>query len=568
MRAKDWGPDVVGASGGILGRGEKPPVIAPRALALLQQADRLRQAGRLADSLQPLQQAALLCPAQADVQHDTALTLLMLGQIETALPYLRRALDANPRHGQAQLDYGKALEKLGRPGFAQAYREAVLLLPDSAEAHARLASALEQMGERAEALMLYRRAAALLPHGTHDHLLYSARAAFIADDMDDAEAASRALLALNGRNAAARGMLARVLSARGDFAAAAAELEQALADSPGDVALYYNFVRTRRLTEADTALMSRMRAAEAVPAPALARIQLQHALAKGLDDLGQFDAAAAALRQAGALRAAHYPMDRNALRDAVDRTLELCTSARLAQAARAGHSSEVPVLVLGLPRSGTTLTERILARHSQVAGAGELGFWDNAGPALLQAQAPAQDVAAAGARYVALLRDRDAKAARVVDKNPFNTRWALLVHLALPSARIVYCRRHAADTALSIMMAALRPQPWFGTSPDDLLFCMRQYRRLMAHARDVLPRSQFYELSYERLVSEPDTEIPALLAFCGLADEAACHSPEQDGRPVLTASVWQARQQINTGSVGRWRRYAGLLEDFVALEEN
>ncbi len=542
-------------------------MITSRALALLQQADRLRQAGRLADSLQPLQQAALLCPAQADVQHDTALTLLMLGQIETALPYLRRALDANPRHGQARLDYGKALEKLGRPGFAQAYREAVLLLPDVAEAHARLASALEQRGERAEALGLYRRAAALLPCGTRDQLLYTARAAFIADDMDDAEAASRALLALNGRNAAARGMLARVLSARGNFAAAAAELEQALTDNPGDVALYYNLVRTRRLTEADTALISRMRAAEAVPAPALARIQLQHALAKGLDDLGQFDAAAAALRQAGALRAAHYPMDRNALRDAVDRMLELCTPARLAQAARDGHLSEVPVLVLGLPRSGTTLTERILARHSQVAGAGELGFWDNAGPALLQTQAPAQDVAGAGARYVALLRDRDAKAARVVDKNPFNTRWALLVHLALPQARIVYCRRHAADTALSIMMAALRPQPWFGTSPDDLLFCMRQYRRLMAHARDVLPQSQFYELSYERLVSEPDTEIPALLAFCGLADEAPCHSPEQDGRPVLTASVWQARQEINAGSVGRWRRYAGLLEDFVALEE-
>ncbi len=542
------------------------PVIVPGVLALLQQADRLRQAGRLADSLPHLQQAARLCPAHAELQHDVALTHLMVGQIEAALPYLLRALAVNPGHGAARLNYGKALEKLGRPGFAQAYREAALLLPNSAEAQARLASTLEQMGERAEALVLYRRAASLLPRGTRDQLMYTARAAFIADDLDEAEAASRALLALDGRNATARGMLARVLSAQGDFAAAAAELEQALADKPGEVSFYYNLVGTRRLTDADAPLIERMRQAEAMPAPALARIRLQHALAKGLDDLGQHEEAAAALRQAGALRATHYPMDRETLRLSVDGMLALCTKARVAQAARDGHASELPVLVLGLPRSGTTLTERILARHSQVAGAGELGFWDNAAPALLQAKAPPQETAEAGARYVAWLRERHAHATRVVDKNPFNTRWALLVHLALPNARIIYCRRHAADTALSIMMAALRPQPWFGTSADELLFCMRQYHRLMAHARDMLPPSRFYELSYERLVTEPATEIQALLAFCGLADEAACHSPEQDGRAILTASVWQARQAINAGSVGRWRRYAAMLAEFIALE--
>jgi tetratricopeptide (TPR) repeat protein len=533
-------------------------------MSLLSQAASLRQAGRLAESVPVLRAALQLMPDNADLHHDLGLTLVHLGAFPDALACFERTVALNPAHGGGHLNRGKVLEHLSRPGIGEAYRAAVMHAPHSAEAHARLASVLEQSSKRGEAKMHYQKAAALSPPGSAKAHLYNTRVALIADDLDAAETALRALLAQEPNSSAALGMLGRVLNSRGAFAEAALHMEQALERNPRDVALYYNLVKTRRFTAADAALIARMQQAQALPAPALARMRLQHALAKALDDIGDYAGAAAALERAGALRAANYPMDRAALAALTDRMIALFTPAFLARAGHQRSASARPILVLGLPRSGTTLTETILARHSQVAGAGELGFWDSAGPALFGALRPDQDadMVSAAAQYLGRLHAASASAAFVVDKNPFNYRWALLAHLALPHARIIHCRRGMADNALSIMMAALRPQKLFGTSRDDLQFCVAEYERLMAHTRTVLPAARYYEVQYEKLVFDPEAETRAMLGFCGLPFEAACLSPEQDTRPVLTASVWQVRQPINRNSVGRWRQYEELLRPF------
>lgn len=544
--------------------GQTSPNPVQQVMALLQQTAILRQAGRLAETPPLLRAAARLMPDNADLEHDLGLTLIHLNQVSAALPHLDRAVLLDPNHGPAHLNRGKVLERIGRPGFVEAYRRAVTCAPTAAEPHARLASALEQMSRRGEALVLYKRAAALSPAGSVNALIYSARAALNAEDLPAAEQASRAALAIDPASASARGLLARVLNARGKFNEAAAELEAALRDKPSDVALYYNLVKTRRLTTADSALIDRMRAALNLEAPVLARIRLHHALAKALDDIGDYAGAAAALNNVSRLRGAHYPMDRAALRAHTDRTLALFTPDYLARPGHRRSGTEVPILVLGLPRSGTTLTERILSRHPKVSGAGELGYWDSAGAGLLAALATDTDadMTAPAAAFLARLCTASGNAAHVVDKNPFNYRWALLAHLAMPQARIIHCRRHPADNALSIMMAALRPQTLFGTALDELLFCHGEYRRMMDHVRAVLPPDRLYELQYERLVAEPEAEIRSLLAFCGLDFDAACLAPELDDRAVLTASVWQVRQPINQRSAGRWRNYSALVEAF------
>jgi tetratricopeptide (TPR) repeat protein len=525
-----------------------------------------RGAGRMAEAAALLQQAAALAPDNAAIQHDLGQTQMILGQREAALARFDRAVMLDPAMGLAHFRRGVVLELLGRAGFIEAYRRAIETTPELAQAYGCLASAQEQAGLRREALQLYHQAAERSPAGSTARLLYTARAAMIEEDLDTAEGALRAVLAQEPRFGNARGMLANLLNARGRFQEAAAELETALRDNPRDVSLYYNIVQLRRLTMADVPLIERIRAARDMTAPVPARIRVHIALAKALDDVGAYDEAMDALDQASALRAGAHRLDRAAVTALTDRMIALFTPNRLARGARGASPSDRPILVLGMPRSGTTLTEQILSSHPDVAGAGEVKYWDGLGQQLLERfEAGDDDVAQVAAAYLAKLQAAAPDARHVVDKNPFNFRWALLIHLALPQVRIIHCRRHPADTALSIMMAALWPHRLFSAARDDLLFCFQDYLRLMAHLRAVLPTNRFHELHYEELVNQPEAQTRALVAFCGLPWNDACLAPEQNARVVRTASVWQARQKVFTGSAGRWRRYGTRIQAFAAL---
>jgi tetratricopeptide (TPR) repeat protein len=545
------------------------PSADPRLISLLRQAAALRQAGNLAETLKVLRQATLVAPRNAELQHDLGATCLALGDREAALGHFDRAIGLDSRMGLAHFRRGVSLELLGRAGFAEAYERAIETTPSLAEPYACLASAREQAGRPRDALRLYRQALARSAAGSTPALIYTARIALIEQDLDAAEHALRQVLSQDPAMSSARGLLAGVLNARGAFDLAAAELETALTQKPRDVSLYYNLVQTRRFTVQDAPLIARMRSALDCQVPAPARLRLHLALARALDDVGDYAAAMPQIEQAGKLRARDHRMDRAALAALTDRTIALFTQAFLGRADHRRGTSNVPILVLGLPRSGTTLTEQILSSHPNVAGAGEVAFWDAAGPRVLDTMRPGQpaDLAAVAEDYLARLRAQAGDAAHVVDKNPFNFRWALLAHLALPNARIVHCRRRPADNALSIMMTALRPQPLFSMARDDLLFCHGEYRRLMAHVRAVLPPERYYELHYEALVTDPAAQTRALLDFCGLPFDDACLAPERNTRILRTASVWQARQPIYTRSVGRWRNYAPWLQDFALLEE-
>jgi tetratricopeptide (TPR) repeat protein len=520
-----------------------------------------RQADRhLAD----LRRAARRTPRDARIQHDLGLALMNQRQFAPALAAFDCAVKLDPAFGAAHFRRGIMLELLNRNGADAAYARAIAEKFEFAGAYSRLAALREQAGQRGEAASLYIQAA-LRSAGTVQGALDRAQAALIEGDYAIAETQLRAVLAAVPEAGGARGQLGHILAARGDFAAASAYFEQALRDAPAEVGIYYDLLQLRRVGPDDDALLDRLRAALDVPAAPRARLRLQLALAKAYDDRGAYQQAEAALRAADAIRVEQSRFDAAGMADRTARLKRLFTGDFIARADHKGNASDLPVLVVGMPRSGTTLVERILASHPSMAGAGEVHFWEAQGRAVLAADIgdAALDLRVVAAQYLALLRQAGRGAARVVDKMPFNVPWAALVHLALPKARMIHCRRNAADTCLSIMFADLHASGSFSAARDDLKVIYQDYETVIAHMRAILPPSCFLEIDYEALVAAPEAQARRLVAFCGLDWDDACLAPERGAGLVRTASLWQARQKIHGTSVGRAERYAAWLAPFI-----
>jgi hypothetical protein len=229
---------------------------------------------------------------------------------------------------------------------------------------------------------------------------------------------------------------------------------------------------------------------------------------------------------------------------------------------------ETPLLIVGMPRSGTTLVERIVSSHPRATGRGELPFWSEEGPAWLEAPLDARSGRAAEVRaaYLRVLRAGTAgHVLRATDKMPFNFFWLGLVHRLFPRARFVHCRRHPVDTCLSIYTTQFGVSWPFASSRADLALYYRLYARLMDHWRAVIPPERLLEVDYEDVVADPDASARRLVAFAGLPWDDACLAPEKNPDAVRTANKWQARQPVYRTSTERWRRYEPWLGELREL---
>jgi hypothetical protein len=331
---------------------------------------------------------------------------------------------------------------------------------------------------------------------------------------------------------------------------------------------YYDLVRCRPVLT-DDGLLARMEAALATPGLDVAqRLRVHLALGKAADDLGDYARAMHHFDLADAVRRGSASFDSVAFDVQIDRLIARCTTDLIASAPQLGSDDATPVLIIGMPRSGTTLIEQIVSSHPDVAAGGELNFWNERGAAWHQAgpaASAAPFIADAAAEYLGVLRAIGPKARRVTDKMPFNFLWAGLIHLAFPRATIIHCRRTAIDTALSIHQTHFHPGLAFPTGGAELVAYFASYRRLTDHWRSVLPPDRFIEMDYEELTRAPEPVIRRIIAGCGLSWNDACLRPERNPRAVKTPSKWQTRQPIYRNSVARWRRYQPWLGPLRAL---
>jgi len=532
-----------------------PPPVAP----LLASAAKSLKAGRPADAIAPLRQAALLQPFNATIQHDLGLACLESGSIPDAIVALERAIAANPRYADAHFRLGIALEKLGDvAGAIVSYDRATELRPSLAEAWFRAGALVYTLGHRDEAIGCFRRAAATGGTTTFGRL-GRVRALLTEDRNQEAESALRQVVALDPNNALAHDLLGNLLSEFGRFDEARPCFERAIEAAPLLAGCYYDLVRCRPVATGDHGLIDRMEAALATPGlEAAQRLRLHLAIGKAADDLGHYGHAMQHCDAADSVRRVIVRFDAAAFSSEIDRLIARCTPQWIAPASECGSGDATPVLIVGMPRSGTTLVEQIISMHPEAGAGGELHFWNQRGAAWHASAADLDETEfprAAAEDYLALLRSIAPAATRVTDKMPFNFLWAGLSHRAFPSATIIHCRREAIDTALSIHQTHFHPGLAFPTGGTDLVAYFRGYQRLMEHWRRVLPADRFIEVDYEELTHTPEPAIRRIVQACGLPWNEACLHPENNPRAVKTPSKWQTRQPIYRSSVERWRHY-------------
>ncbi len=553
---------------------QSPNPAAPQQVApLLALATQFLRAGRPADAITPLRDAALLQPSNAIIQHDLGLACLEVDRIPDAIVALQQAVASNPRYVDAYFRLGIALEKFGNIGGAlAAYDRATQLLPSLTEAWFRAGALVYTLGHVGEAIGCFRRAAATGGRSSFGRL-GKARALVIEDRNQEAEQVLREMLVADPRNAMAYDLLGSVLSEFGRFEEARACFERTVAIAPLLAGSYYDLVRCRPVTSGDKDLLQEMQSAFATPGLELGQRQRLHlAIGKAAEDLGDhalamhhFDAADAVRRGAASFDSAAFSIE-------IDQLIARCTPEFIARAPELGSRDATPVLIIGMPRSGTTLVEQIVSMHPEVGAGGELNFWNHRGAEWHgSGAAGAPFFSKAASDYLGVLRAIAPTAARVTDKMPFNFLWAGLIHVAFPRAIIIHCRRTAIDTALSIHQTHFHLSMPFPTGGAELVAYFRSYQRLIDHWRSVLPGDRFLEVDYEDLTRAPEPVIRRIIAACGLAWHDACLRPESNARAVKTPSKWQARQPIYRTSVERWRRYEpwlGPLRALVDVKQN
>jgi tetratricopeptide (TPR) repeat protein len=527
---------------------------------------RLVEAGRPSAAISAFRRAIELDPGEAASHHALGRALMRLNRLADAAASLSLATTLGD-DAAAYHDLGIAFHRQDlRIEAVAAYRRAVELAPELAEAHAALGELLELADDDEEAAQCFRRAAAADPD-TVAGCLNLARACILEANFSEAEVQLRQALTCEPRNDEAMKYLGDVLARQGRFVEAGEAFDRTLALNPRHVAAHFTIVEARKCTEADRPRLEPMLAAlDDAGLGDGERVQLHFAIGKLLDDLGDYAEAMRHFDMANQRRRAAF--DRAGFSADVDRIVRRFTPGFFAANSAFGQDDDAPLLIVGLPRSGTTLVEQIISSHPRVAAGGEQSFWIKRASAWGIADATylspemAHDLAG---EYLAQLRRIGPTATRIIDKQPFNLLNLGIIHLLLPKARIIQCRRHPVDTCLSLYFTNFRQVIGFATDKADLADGYQLHARLMDHWRTVLPSDRLLEVHYEDLIADREAVTRQLVAFSGLDWCDSCLQPERNNRAVVTASLWQARQPVYATSVGRWRHYEPWLGELRRL---
>jgi tetratricopeptide (TPR) repeat protein len=560
----------------------------------------LKELGRLADAVASYHQAIELAPDYAEAFNNLGTALQALQRLDEAAAALHRAIELKPDFAQAHNNLGNLLVDLGRPQAAVArYRRAIAFQPGYADAHNNLAATLKELGEMAAAILSYRRAIDLQPanaaiHNNLGNLLrdqgaleesISAYRQAIALQPDFAAAhnnlgnalrdqgmleeairAYRRVIELQPDFADAHSHLGTALLEQGEIDAAFAAFDAAIGLAPKRGAFHRMLVNTGRVA-ADSPAMARLEALAAEALPETDRMQVHFALGAVYAETGDAEKSFAHLLQGNRLKRCRTSYDEAATLALFDRVMGVFTRGFLQARHGAGTISDVPIFVVGMPRSGTTLVEQILASHPRVHGAGELRDLPRL-VSQLETEAPetpfpelattlsGEALARLGAAYLQGVKAHAAASTHIVDKLPDNFLRIGLIRLILPGAKIIHVLRDPVETCLSCFSKLFTDDQPYTYDLGELGRYYRAYRVMMAHWRNILPPDTLLEIRYEDIVADLEGQARRLLSQCGLSWDDRCLAFHDHRRVVRTASAAQVRRPLYASSVGRWHAFA------------
>jgi tetratricopeptide (TPR) repeat protein len=535
----------------MLGKGREADESFEKAFALnpkrkaLAVAARHHKEGRLEEAERAYRAILRKDPDDVNALRLLGLIAFSAGRFDDAEELLRRSLSLAPDFLNAVIDLGRVLQEAGRLEQAiEAFRRATELAPNSAQAHFLLAAALAPAALTYESVEAYQRTIEIRP-----------------------------------KHAPAWLGLGHVLKTVGRQAEAIEAYRRCIDIKPDNGEIYWSLanLKTFKLTDEDiSAMQARIGTEDIAPQ---SRVNFLFALGKAYEDRQDYDRAWNYYRQGNStqrMRERYDPVQTEIGNDAI---IEVFTREFLAEKTGLGHPDPSPIFVVGLPRSGSTLLEQILASHSQVEGTSELPYLGRLTASLNRNRADGinypQAVRELGGEHFRALGEeylerakihRVEGAAHFIDKMPNNFPVIGFLHLVLPNAKIIDARRYPLDACLSCYRQLFAKGQSFTYDLTDIGLYYLEYQRLMDHWHEVLPGSVL-TVQYEEVVAHFEDQVRRVLEYCELPWEDACINFHQTDRPIRTASSEQVRQPIYTSAINYSRHYQQHLDELIEVLE-
>jgi Flp pilus assembly protein TadD len=481
------------------------------------------------------------------------------GAYAEAIVLYEKAIELDSSHAEALNNLGGSLAHVGRREEAeQCFRQAIAIKPNYADPYSNLGILLRSKSELVAAESALRRALKLMPTHVEARINLGLVLTYVGR-LRDARACFAKVLKATPRNVLALHGMGQIAMLEGRFTEAEATFKRVLELDPKMPAAWSSLANLRRMTIADADWFAKAEEIANSGIDPLEEADLRFAMGKYDDEVGNFAQAFQNFKRGNELlKNAAEDYDRKERSRLVDELIRGYSREALSTMEGAGSDSVKPVFVVGMPRSGTSLAEQIIASHPAVHGAGELTFWERL---MVDQTGLRQGILSQPARVnmaeacLRLLKGHSAEALRVIDKAPVNSDFLGIIYSVFPNARVIYMQRDPIDTCLSCYFQHFLSGLNFTLDLSDLAHYYREHRRLMAHWRAVLPPGFILDVPYEQLVADQEGWSRKMLQFIGLEWDDRCLKFHENTRQVVTASAWQVRQKIYSSSVARWRNY-------------